>query len=95
MDSRNEHSTYCNMQDTTPEMYQKQLAIIFSKSERERAAMGIDMIDFAYNTVKNSILSEMPDLSDRALTVEIFKRFYQNDFSPAQLEEIAAAMMGE
>ena len=55
--------------------------------------MGMDMIDFAYNTVKRSILHKNPTLSEKELVVEIFKRYYSHEFSEAQLEVIIADML--
>ena len=80
------------MLDTTQDMYEKQLEIIFSKTAAKRAEIGVNMIDFAYQTVKNSILAEHSDMTEKELVIEIFKRFYKNDFTPEQLGEIVAAM---
>ena len=80
------------MLDTTIDMQEKQLEIILAKSPKERASMGVDMIDFAYQTVKRSILIENPTLSEREVVIEIFKRYYSNDFSPKQLSIIIEQM---
>lgn len=81
------------MLDTTLEMQEKQLEIIFSKSAKERVAMGIDMTDFAYQVVKNSVIAQHKDFSEREIAAEIFRRYYENDFSKQELEVIIQAIL--
>lgn len=52
------------MKDTTPEVQQLQRDIIHSKTDRERAMMGIDMTESVRQVVMNSIKIEKPDLSE-------------------------------
>jgi hypothetical protein len=42
--------------------------------------------------VENSIKAKNPSISERELVVEVFKRFYQDEFSAEKLEEICAAI---
>jgi hypothetical protein len=76
------------MLDTTKEIQDKQLEIMLSKTPEERIKMGFDMINFAFKTVKNSILKSDPEISKRALSIEIFKRFYADCFSEERLNDI-------
>jgi hypothetical protein len=80
------------MTDTPDFIYKKQFEIIFSKTPKERFLMGFEMIESVKRIVENSIRREMPNISDIDLRVSVFKRYYQNDFTPPQLEKIAAAL---
>ena len=81
------------MSDTPDFIYQKQFDIIFSKPAKERYLMGFDMIESVKRIVENSIRKEIPAISDSDLRIAVFKRYYQNDFSPNQLETIAVAFL--
>jgi hypothetical protein len=50
--------------------------------------MGFEMIDSVYAIVKNAILEKHPELSEREAIVEIFKRYYANEFSEHEIEQI-------
>ena len=43
--------------------------------------------DFRKN-LKNGILKENPQISTIDLKIEVFKRFYKNDFSKEKMEDI-------
>ncbi len=77
------------MTDTPAFIYKKQFDIIFSKTPQERFMMGFDMIESVKRMVENSIRKETPAISDLDLRIAVFKRYYQNDFSPIELEKIA------
>ena len=79
------------MTDTPAFIYKKQFDIIFSKTPQERFLMGFDMIESVKRMVENSIRRETPSISDFDLRIAVFRRYYQNDFSPIQLEKIVAA----
>lgn len=81
------------MLDTTPEMQEKQLEIFFSKSAEEQVKMGLEMTDFAYQVVRNSVVAQHPDVTEREIAVEIFRRYYENDFSKKQLDIIIKAIL--
>ncbi|MDZ4844618.1 MAG: hypothetical protein SH857_03610 [Chitinophagales bacterium] len=76
------------MKDTTEEAEKMQLEIILSKTNEERFLMGIEMIDSVRLIVANSIREKHPGISETELKVEMFKRYYENDFSPKQLADI-------
>jgi len=77
------------MNDTRPEIIQKQKEIYLAKSPGERLAICLDMIDFGRKLAESRIRSKNPGISDSELKAEIFKSFYQDDFPPEKLEEIA------
>ena len=82
------------MNDTTPEARKKQLDIILSKTPEERFLLGCDMIDSSYFIVRNSIIQENPNYSEREIVAAIFERYYRNDFSKKKLYEIMQAIKG-
>lgn len=82
------------MLDTTLEAQQKQLEIILSKSDAERAMMGVDMIDTVYQVVKQSIQNQHPEYSERELIAALFVRYYKNEFDKTLLVEIAEEIKG-
>ena len=49
------------------------------------------MIESVRSLVENSIRREHPTMSSLDVRIAVFKRYYVNDFSPTQLETIAAA----
>lgn len=59
-----------------------------SKSGEERLTMGCSMFDFSKEIVISSIKNKNPDISNKDLKIEIFNRFYQNDFDPSTLKKI-------
>ena len=80
------------MQDTTDEMLNKQREIIFSKTPAERFMMGIEMCEDVRKIVKSSIKNKNPDISKLDLKIEVFKRYYTNDFSQKELDLIIESM---
>jgi hypothetical protein len=77
------------MQDTTPEMRQKQLDIIFSKTEGQRLLMGLEMMEDVRKIVMRSIKLGNPGFSEADCKIEFVRRYYKADFRTAQLDEIA------
>jgi hypothetical protein len=78
------------MKDTNPEMRKIQSAITFAMTPQERFMQGIEMIDYVRMVVENSIKAQNPTISETELKVQVFRRYYQKDFSPEKLEEIIA-----
>lgn len=79
------------MNDTSPEMRKKQSEVIFKMTEKERFEQGIEMINFGRMIVENSIEQTQPNLSAIDFKIEVFKRYYKNDFSVAEMENIKKA----
>ncbi len=80
------------MNDTSPQMREKQLEVNYSKSSAERAMMGVDMTDSVKRIVTNSIRNKHPEYTELELKVAVFRRYYKNDFTPEKMEEIIAGM---
>lgn len=76
------------MKDTTREAQQLQRNIIHSKTDHERAMMGIDMIESTRKIVINSIKNEKPHLSEREVIAELFERYYGQEFSREEKQVI-------
>jgi hypothetical protein len=85
-------SIFYNMTDTPEHIYQMQHDIMMRMTPHERFMQGIEMIDYGRMIVENSIKAKNPNISERELVVEVFKRFYQDEFSAEKLEEICAAI---
>ena len=77
------------MQDTKPEIFQKQKEIFLAKTPGERLSICLEMIDFGRTLVESRIKAKYPEISDSELKAEVFKTFYKNNFSPEKLEKIA------
>jgi hypothetical protein len=80
------------MIDTQPYIYKIQYDIIASKPMAERTALGFETIDSIRQMVKNSILSIQPEIDDASLEMQIFLRYYANDFKPDVLNKIAQSI---
>ncbi len=74
--------------DTPKEIRKIQNQIFFQKTVQERFQIGIEMIEDAKKIVENSIKSKKPQISSIDLKIEVFKRFYKNDFSEEKKEDI-------
>lgn len=78
--------------DTPQHIYDEQMRIVLSKTESERIEMGFEMCAEVYNVVKNSIVSQSPNIGKADLAVAIFRRYYQNDFTEFELKEICESI---
>jgi hypothetical protein len=84
--------TYSDSPDTSPEAHKKQVEIILAKTPEERFRMGMEMIDLARIMVQDAILRSQPGIDQVTLTCSIFRRYFKNDFSPEQMEQILASI---
>jgi len=80
------------MKDTASEMVIKQLEIFLSKSESERFRIGNDLNMFGRKVLESSILQEHPGISQIDLNIEVFKRCYNDFYSPDELSRIVLLM---
>ena len=74
--------------DTPKEIRKIQNRIFFQKTVQERFQIGIEMIEDTKKIVENSIKSKNPQISEIDLKIEVFKRFYKNDFSEEKMGDI-------
>ncbi|MCU0445018.1 MAG: hypothetical protein MUE85_08870 [Microscillaceae bacterium] len=72
------------MKDTQPEIYQKQFEIIFQKSVIERFAMIEQLQNTMRQLAEQRIKQTQPNIDSSGLVAEIFKTYYEADFSPAE-----------
>lgn len=77
------------MQDTSAEIRQKQLDIIFSKTESERLTMGLEMMEDMRGIIMSRIRLDNPGFSELDLKIEFVTRVYKNDFNAEEIREIA------
>jgi hypothetical protein len=80
------------MNDTQPEMAKLYHQLLMAKTGEERLIMGCSMFDFAKSIVISSIKNDNPRLSPSEIRQELFKRFYQNDFTALQTKKILALL---
>ena len=81
------------MTDTPDFIRKKQIEIFLAKSDTDKWRLGLGMIDEVWHSVKKSIHIEQPQLSQAELMVELFKRYYKNDFSAAELTAISQRLL--
>lgn len=80
------------MNDTPESIYQKQFEILESKSMHERWIMAFDLTELSRHLIMNAIRRENTGISEVDLKVELFRRFYRNDFEEYELNKIAEQM---
>jgi hypothetical protein len=83
------------MNDTTPEAAARFESLLRERSGSDRVRMVSDMFDTARALVIANVRVQRPDITDAALRVEVFKRFYANDFSPEDLAAIIRRLEAE
>ena len=76
------------MRDTPPEIEQRIIEMMKSKTPTERAAMVSDMFHAGKILVIAGIRAQRKDIEDNALKVELFRRMYGADFSEDEIERI-------
>lgn len=79
------------MTDTPLHIQKKQVEIFLSKSPKERASLGFEMIQFGYEVLKQRIRSENPKYTNYQIVFEIFRQLHQKDFTKIELETIEFA----
>ncbi len=77
------------MNDTSPDILQKQFEIIMSKPLKTRLDGLFELTDLSRKIIENRIIAKNPKISEIELKVEMFKVFYQSDFDRHLLEQIA------
>lgn len=78
------------MRDTKPEFLELQRKILEEKSYEEKFLMSIDMYETSKAFVRSAILNEKPDISERDLKKDVFRRIYKNDLSEIEIEKIVS-----
>ena len=76
------------MSDTTHDILSKQREILLSKSSGERFMIGDEAIAFGYMVVENSIRQKNPGISEMDLKIDVFRRYYGNQFTSEETEKI-------
>ncbi len=80
------------MTDTSPQIKQKQLEIILSKTPQERFMIGAELIEFGRELAKSSIMQQNPGITGIDLEIAVFNRNYNTMYNPDQIEEITGSM---
>ena len=65
-----------------------QKEIIMQKTAKEWFEIAMQLTDDYKRNIENDIKVENPQISANDLKIEVFKRFYKNDFSEEKMEDI-------
>jgi len=77
------------MSDTTPEIQDIMDDIYKSKSGEEKLLIALSM----FETARKIVLSSIPlNLSDKNVRIELFLRFYGNDFNEKEKDKIISIL---
>lgn len=76
------------MNDTSRQIVLKIREMMLRKSPEERLQMACSMYDFSKSLVISGIAHERPGITPDILRLELFRRFYENDFDAAQKKKI-------
>ena len=68
------------MNDTSPEIAEKMNELFQQKTTLERFEIGCSILHTSKSLIIQSILREMPDISQADLRAEFFLRFYGDDY---------------
>lgn len=77
------------MKDTPNEIMIIQHEIFFTKSLEQRFLLAMQMIDDGVSLCRASIKNEQPNISEKELKVELFKKIYSTDFSEYEFQKIS------
>lgn len=75
--------------ETADEIYLKMLK---ERSPEERMMMGFSMFETSRALVRVGILARHPDISGKDMKIEMFRRFYSNDFNPVTKAKIISTL---
>jgi len=82
------------MIDTPKDIEQKQREILLAKTSTERSAIGMETIRFGRQIVEDSIRERHPGISETELKIAVFRRCYENSFSPKDIDLIISIPFG-
>ena len=80
------------MDDTSDEIFKKQLEILSSKSGEERFIIGDELSSFGRKILESTIRNENPSISETELKMEIFRRCYAMAYPPEEFNKILKSM---
>ena len=76
------------MNDTPPDVDARLDALMAARSGSDRVRMACDMFALARALAVAGVRSADPGISDAALRLKLFERFYWDDFSPGERDRI-------
>jgi len=80
------------MHDTSPDMEARMMTMMAKKTPEERLRMACSMIAAAKTLVRSGIIHEDNTLTEAQIRGRMFLRFYGNDFSPEEIQQIVSKM---
>jgi hypothetical protein len=78
--------------DTSPDVIARFDALMTERSGSDRVRMACEMFDMAKALAIAAIRNADPGISDGALRVKLFERFYWDDFPPSEHDRIVAGL---
>jgi hypothetical protein len=78
--------------DTSPDVAARLDALMAKRSGSDRVRMACDMFALARALAVAGIRTADPGVSDVALRVKLFERFYWDDFSPEERDRIVESL---
>lgn len=80
------------MNDTTEDIQKKFEELLSKKTPGERLQMACSMLGAAKDLVESGIYNQYGDIPEDLKRGKILQKFYGDDFTKAELEEIVRAM---
>lgn len=80
------------MKDTSPDVSARLDALMAARSGSDRVRMACEMFDLARALAIAGIRAAHPGISEAAVRVKLFERFYWDDFSPGERDQIVATL---
>ncbi|MHB1324735.1 MAG: hypothetical protein ACYDGS_00270 [Thermoleophilia bacterium] len=78
------------MNDTTPDIQRRMAAMIAARSPAERLRMASSLFDTGRTLLRIGLLKQNESLNEGQLRAQIFQRIYAEDFTVAEIKEIAS-----
>lgn len=78
------------MNDTTPDIQKRMAAMLAEFSPTERLRMASSMFDTGRALVRIGLLKQNESLNEGQIRAQVFLRFYAEDFTVAEIKEIAS-----
>ena len=76
------------MNDSTPEMWKKQHELMLAMPMKQRFMEDIDMTEFTRKLMATDVRRQNPGVSELELKIEVFKGYYEDEFTEEQLNDI-------
>lgn len=80
------------MNDTSSDIYKKQLEIFLQKTDEERFKIADELSAFGREILMSSIRENNPGISKLDLHLEVFRKCYADNFTADEMDRILKSM---